>query len=183
MEALLSYQKSELINGVVYNIAPPSIKHERVQRRLTRIIGNFLLKKRCEVFSESQVKFDKETKFRPDVFIVCNPDKIKDTYIDGAPDFVVEVLSPSTGKRDLTVKKDTYEKFGVKEYWIIDPKGESITVYILRNGKYELDEIYHNISDSEWEELDDEDKAEYRLSLKISLYDDLEIAVKDIFED
>ena len=83
----------------------------------------------------------------------------------------------------MTVKKDTYEKFGVKEYWIIDPKGESITVYILRNGKYELDEIYHNISDSEWEELDDEDKAEYRLSLKISLYDDLEIAVKDIFED
>ena len=75
-----------------------------------------------------------------------------------------------------------YEKYGVKEYWIVDPKAESIDAYLLKDGKFELDETYHNISDEEWEELSEEERAQERLSLKLSLYDELEIKVKDVFE-
>lgn len=93
------------------------------------------------------------------------------------------MLSPSTRKRDITIKKDIYEKFGVKEYWLIDPKGESIDVYLLQEGKYELVSTYHNFSQEEWDDMREEDKAEIQLSLKLSLYDDLEIIVKEVFED
>lgn len=179
--ALKDYQKSELINGIVYDMSPANIKHIFVQRNLSNIIWNFLKGKCCEVVTEAEVRFDKENRFIPDISIACNPAQIKNNYIEGAPDFVAEVLSPSTSKRDLTVKKDTYEKYGVKEYWTIDPKAESITVYILKDGKYELNEIYHNISDSEMEEMDEKEREQLRLTLKISLYDDLEIAIKDIF--
>ena len=75
-----------------------------------------------------------------------------------------------------------YEKYGVKEYWIVDPKAESIDAYLLKDGKFELDETYHNITDEEWEELSEEERAQERLSLKLSLYDELEIKVKDVFE-
>ncbi|MBP3818526.1 MAG: Uma2 family endonuclease, partial [Butyrivibrio sp.] len=114
--------------------------------------------------------------------VVCEPDKIKKNHIEGAPDFIVEVLSPSTKRRDVTIKKDIYEKYGVKEYWIISPKEESIEVYILHNGKYELDNIYHNFDEEDWNALSEAEKAEQQLSVKINLYDDLEVLVKDVFE-
>ena len=116
--------------------------------------------------------------------MVCDPQKVTKQGISGAPDFVVEVLSISSKKKDRATKKDTYERFGVKEYWIIDPKAESIEVYILRNGKYELDGVYHNLDESEidFKHMNESEKAEIKLSLKISLYDDLEIQTKDIFE-
>ena len=79
MEALLDYDKSELINGVVYNMAPPNLNHRRIQRRLTRVIDNFLRGKRCEVFFEAEVEFDEDNKLIPDVSIVC--DSSKETLI------------------------------------------------------------------------------------------------------
>ena len=182
MEALQYYKKVECINGVVYNMSPPDNKHRTIQGNLYLIIGNFLRGKRCRVFFESEVRFAGDIKVQPDLFVVCDHQKIKNKYIDGAPDFVVEILSLSTRRRDLTVKKDVYEKFGVKEYWIIDPKAESIDVYLLKDGKYVLDNTYQNISESEAEEMDEEEKAEIRLSLKLSLYDDLEIHIRDVFE-
>ena len=94
----------------------------------------------------------------------------------------MEILSPSTRRRDITVKKDTYEKYGVKEYWLISPKEESIEVYLLQDGKYVLDNVYHNFDEEDWAALSEAEKAEQQLSLKISLYSDLEIQVKDIFE-
>ena len=98
------------------------------------------------------------------------------------PNFIVEVLSPSTKRRDITIKNEIYEKYGVKEYWIISPKEESIEVYILHNGKYELNNIYHNFDEENWAALSDAEKTEQQLSLKLSLYNDLEIQVKDVFE-
>lgn len=183
MGALLDYQKSELIDGTVYDMSPASIRHIAIQRNLSRIVGNFLRGKRCKVFTEAEVVFDEENCLIPDLIIVCDPAKITSSRIKGAPDFVAEVLSPSTRKRDITIKKDIYEKFGVKEYWLIDPKGESIDVYLLQDGKYELVSTYHNFSQEEWDDMREEDKAEIQLSLKLSLYDDLEIIVKEVFED
>ena len=184
MEVLKDYRKSELLNGVVYNMSPANIRHIRIQGHLHRIIGNFLQGKKCMVFSEAEVVFSEQNRLIPDINITCERSKVKDIYIDGAPDFVAEILSPSTRKRDMTVKKDVYEKFGVKEYWIISPKDEAIEVYRLNeHGVYYLDNIYTNFSENEWARLTAEERAEQKLSLKVSLYDDLEIQLKDIFAD
>ena len=182
MEALKDYRKSELVAGAVYNMSPANIRHIRIQGHLHRIIGNFLQGKKCMVFSEAEVVFSEQDHLIPDLNIVCDPSKIKESCIEGAPDFVAEILSPSTRKRDMTVKKAIYEKYGVREYWIISPKDEAIEVYRLNeHGAYYLDNIYTNFSEDEWSRLTDEEKAEQKLSLKISLYDDLEIQLKDIF--
>ena len=182
MYAIQEDPKTELIQGREIAMSPASIKHIAIQRNLAIIIGNFLRKKKCQLFMEAEVIFTEENKFIPDLMVVCEPKKIKKNYIEGAPDFIVEVLSPSTRRRDVTIKKEIYEKYGVKEYWIISPKDEAIEVYILRNGKYELDNIYHNFDEEDWAALSEAEKAEQALSLKISLYNDLEIQVKDIFE-
>ena len=184
MEALVDYKKSELVDGVVYNMSPANIKHIRIQGRLVRIIGSYLRGKRCVVLSEAEVRFDAQNRFIPDILVVCDPAKIKETHIEGAPDFIAEILSPGSRKRDVTLKKHIYEKYGVKEYWIINPKDESVEVFRLNeSGAYFLDNVYQVISESEWERLDDEERAELSLPLKISLYDDLEIDVQEIFED
>ena len=115
MDALADYKKSELIDGVVYAMSPANTKHIIIQGNLNRIIGNFLRGKRCKVFSEIGVYLDKDNYFIPDLVVVCDRNKITDRGIEGVPDFVVEVLSLSTRKKDITVKKDTYERFGVKE--------------------------------------------------------------------
>ncbi|MBQ7453940.1 MAG: Uma2 family endonuclease [Selenomonadaceae bacterium] len=79
--------------------------------------------------------------------------KNKDKPFCGVPDMVADIFSRSKLKRDLTVKKDVYERNGVKEYWMIDPWRESVEVYLLRDGKYFLDEIYHNYSEDELSEF------------------------------
>lgn len=182
MEAVSDYQKIELIHGKEYAMSPATIRHIAVQRNLSAIIWNFLRGKRCQVFTEAEVVFDEENHLIPDLLVVCDKDKIKKNFIQGAPDFIVEVLSPSTKRRDITVKKDLYERYGVKEYWLINPKDESIEVYLLHEGKYQLDNIYHNFDEEDWAALSESEKAAQQLSLKISLYDDLEIMVKDVFE-
>ena len=184
MEALADYIKTEIIDGVEYDMSPANTKHIVIQRNLSRIIGNFLHGKQCKVFTEIGVDLDECHYLIPDLLVVCDRDKITERGISGVPDFIVEVLSPSTKRKDITIKKDTYERFGVKEYWIIDSKAESIEVYILRNGKYELDGVYHNIDENEidMKHMNESEKAEIKVSLKISLYDDLEIQTKDIFE-
>lgn len=182
VEALADYIKTEKINGVEYDMSPANTKHINIQNNLIAILRQYLKGKRCKAFSEIGVQFDDDNYFIPDVTVVCDRSKITDQGIKGTPDFVVEVLSFSTHRKDITIKKQIYEKFGVKEYWIIRPKDETIEVYILRNGKYELDGVYHNATEEDMKYLSDGEKAEINLSLKLSLYDDLEIQVKDIFE-
>ena len=182
MYPLQDKSKTELVQGREIAMSPASIRHIAIQRNLAGIIWQFLRGKRCQLFMEAEVVFDDANKFIPDLMVVCDPDKIKKNNIEGAPDFIVEILSPSTRRRDITVKKDTYEKYGVKEYWLISPKEESIEVYLLQDGKYVLDNVYHNFDEEDWAALSEAEKAEQQLSLKISLYSDLEIQVKDIFE-
>ena len=182
MPALAEYVKTEIVNGVEYDMSPASTKHIIIQGNLFGIIRNFLKGKQCKVFTEIGVDLDEDNYVIPDLLVVCDRNKITDKGIKGAPDFVVEVLSPSTRRKDITIKKDLYERFGVKEYWIISPKDESIEVYILQNGKYVLDNVYHNVTSEDMEHMNEAEKAEIHVSLKISLYDDLEIQTKDIFE-
>ena len=172
----------ELINGEEIMMSPARPIHNWIAGNLHRILGNYIKGKRCKVYFDVYVLLGEE-RLAPDVFVVCDTNKIKDGYVEGAPDFVAEVLSISTQNRDLGVKKDIYEKHGVSEYWIIDPWNESITVYHLKDGKYRLENIYRNLSDKEIESYEDEkERSLIKLTLKIRLYNDLEISIRDIFE-
>lgn len=95
----------------------------------------------------------------------------------------VEVLSPSTAANDRGIKKDTYEKVGVREYWIVDPVSKAIEVYHLQNGRLTLDRICMVFPPEEWERMTEEQRAAARLTVKVSLYDDLLVDAREVFED
>ena len=120
------------------------------------------------------------------IFIGSYKEKLLETNPDdtfqGVPDMVVEIFSRSTMKRDMTIKKDIYERNGVKEYWIIDPLGENIQVYLLRDGKYFLDNVYQNYSDAELSELTEEERAEVNMEVSVAVLDGLKIPLKYIFK-
>ena len=175
-------QDYEVINGQVYMMARPSINHSQIQSNIHSIFRSYLRGKRCRAFEEVDV-FLGEDNVVPDVTIVCNPDIIEDKSIHGVPDLIVEILSPSTGQRDKIDKKELYEKFGVKEYWIVDPLNKSVEVYLLKEGILKLDGFYMVYPDYEWKTLTDEQKAAARLEIKTSLYEDFYVKLDDIFED
>jgi Uma2 family endonuclease len=77
-----------------------------------------------------------DTVVQPDVLVVCDPTKLADEGIRGAPDFIAEILSDSTANKDLTIKRDLYESHGVREYWIVSPENGSVFAYVLENGRF-----------------------------------------------
>ncbi|MBR1398192.1 MAG: Uma2 family endonuclease [Selenomonadaceae bacterium] len=172
----------DVINGEVYMMAKPTASHARVQRNILGIFDRRLKGKRCESFSEIDVFFSEDDNLVPDVLIVCNPDIVEERGIYGTPDLVVEILSPSTARRDKIQKKSIYEKYGVKEYWIVDPFSKSVEIYLLKDGKFILDDVYSTYRDYEWEALTDEEKANVKKSIKLSIYDDFEVELSDIFD-
>ena len=174
----------EIINGREVMMSPrPAISHIRVANNINNIFYNFLKGKKCEAFPDgTELHLDEENVFIPDAMIVCNPDIVQKQGIVGVPDLVVEVLSPSTAKNDIGEKKEVYEKHGVKEYWIVSPIARSIEVYLLRDGKFHLDEVYHDYTDEDWADMKEEDREKVPLFLKVSLYEDFVISVKDVFE-
>lgn len=177
-------RRFEKIGGkIVMMAAMPAVNHNRVVTNLTRIFSAYLRRKRCEAFSDGvEIHFDEENTFVPDAMIVCNKDIIKQNGIYGAPDLVVEVLSYSTEKYDRGVKKDIYEKYGVKEYWLVDYRQKTVEVWQLRDGRLMIDDIYRIFPDDEWAMMEEEDKKKASLHLKVSLYDDLIVDVREIFE-
>ena len=179
------YEKYELINGEVHMMSRPSVDHSRVSRNVLGIFDRHLMGKRCEAFGEVDVFFSEKDNFIPDAMIVCNPDIVKSDGIHGTPDLVVEVLSPSTARNDRFNKKALYEKYGVKEYWIVDPYSRTVEVYHLVEGKFELDDFYVSYRARDWENLDEKEKAEAEAhhTIKVSLYDDFTVEVADVFRD
>ncbi len=174
---------TETINGQEVLMSPrPATPHNRVASNIHGIFWQFLRKKSCETFFEPDVFLDEANNFVPDVAIICDKDKIKHNGIHGAPDLVVEVLSPSTITNDRGVKKDAYERAGVKEYWIVDPTAKSIEVYYLREGRFVLDHAYIVFPEEEWERMTEKDRAKARLTVKVSLYDDLIVDVREVFD-
>ena len=176
---------SETIHGKTVLMSPsPNAKHNGTVRNLTRIFSTFLRGKRCRLFVDGiDVHLDDENTFVPDLAIVCDRGKIKGDGIHGAPDLVIEITSPSTHRNDRLVKFNRYQRAGVREYWIADPVSESIEVYCVRNGRFALDHVYVVFPEWEWARMNDEERAATRLSVKVSLYDDLIIDIREIFED
>ena len=124
--ALPDGQRAELIDGQMYMMAPPSYRHQRLVTQLSRIIGNYIADKDgdCEVlpapFAVTLFAND-ETYVEPDISIICDKSKLDDRGYNGAPDWIIEVISPSTARMDYSVKLFKYRTAGVREYWIVNP--------------------------------------------------------------
>lgn len=177
-------RREELIGGEVVMSPRPSTNHNRVAERIDFLFRVYLQGKKCEPFGDGyDLYLDEKNRFVPDFMVVCNRDKIKRNGIHGAPDLVVEVLSPGTAKNDRSRKKDAYEQNGVPEYWIVELSNRSIEVYLLEDGRYKLDNIYILYSTEELEDMTDEEKAALVTEFKCHLYDDLIIRLDDIFYD
>ena len=178
------YLKEELINGQVVLMSPQtSISHVKIIDNISTIFNIFLKGKTCQSFPDGVAVFLTEKDyFVPDFMVVCDPDKVKYNGVYGAPDLVVEVLSPSTAKRDRGYKKQVYEQCGVQEYWIVDVDSKRLEQYLLQEGQLQLVEVYSVYPDYIWNKMTAEEQAAVPLELKCSLYDDLLIKLEDVFE-
>ncbi|MBE8950315.1 MAG: Uma2 family endonuclease [Quinella sp. 3Q1] len=178
----------ELIEGEKFMAPSADAWHNNAAGKLYLLIGmHAATNKLGLVFTDSlDVHFPDGNLFKPDfMFISAANSKIvidnKHSTIHGVPDMVAEVFSRSTMKRDVSVKKDVYERNGVKEYWLIDPWSENIQVYLLRDGKYFLDDVYHNWSEAELNELTDEERAEIKFEVPVNVLDGFKVKIKNIF--
>ena len=123
----------ELIGGEIYDMSPsPNIFHQRLSRELLVRINSYITDHhgKCEVIAApSDVKLDDYNTVQPDIYVVCDPDKLDEQKCNGAPDWVIEIMSPSNGKRDAADKVFLYSKAGVREYWVIDPEEKKVMVH------------------------------------------------------
>ncbi len=130
--------RTELIDGVLYDMASPASYHQLVAGEVYRQVSNFILENNgdCMPFiapMDVQLDRDERTMVQPDVLIICDPDIVLERCIYGAPDFVLEVISKSTSRKDYTKKLAKYENAGVREYWIVDPYQRRVLVYFFED--------------------------------------------------
>ena len=159
-------ERWEIIDGVAYNMSPsPTKKHQRISRNIVWILYSQREKfKGCDLYeAPMDVIFDDYNVVQPDIFIVCEKNRDTD-YVFEPPVLIIEIVSPSTELKDKREKLKLYEKFGVKEYIIVFPEREYVERYYMKNGRYEVPEIFN------WDEV-----------LKLKTFD-IEINLWEIFE-
>ena len=127
-------QRAELIDGKLYAMAPPSFTHQKISFSLARKIADYIdsKKENCEVIPAPfavNLNADDNTWLEPDISIICDKTKISEKGCNGAPDWIIEVISPSTQSRDYLKKLWLYQNSGVREYWIINPIMKNVQVY------------------------------------------------------
>jgi Uma2 family endonuclease len=168
----------ELIDGEVWDMTPaPSRVHQEIAGDIFYRIYDYLKNRDCKAYiapfdvslpdTDTAGEYETFTVVQPDISVICDLNKLNDRGCKGAPDLVVEILSPSTAAKDLKVKRALYEKHGVKEYWLVHPTDKVVMVYVLHD-----DNHYHKA-----EIFDRED------TLNTSLFEDFEINLSDIFSD
>lgn len=126
--------RMELIDGVIYDMAAPNHKHQIIAGKVFWIFEDFVMKKKGKCIVEMapmnvQLDRDDKTMVQPDILITCDRDKLLKNSVYGDPDLVVEILSPSTRKKDVTIKLRKYKNAKVREFWIIDPDKKLVQVY------------------------------------------------------
>ncbi len=139
-------ERWELIDGVPYAMTAPQRLHQDIVFELGRQIGNYLQGKPCKGYTapfdvrlprQDEADAKVETVVQPDLSVICDPSKLDKQGCRGAPDWIVEVLSPSTALKDMDSKRSLYQRHGVQEYWIIHPEDRWILVYTLdAQGRY-----------------------------------------------
>lgn len=169
----------EIIRGKIYKMSPAPLRyHQQISVRITSDIDHYLRRKSCKVYSapfDVRIPMNGEegedaiyTVVQPDICVVCDPKKLDDRGCLGAPDMIVEIISPSTAKKDLNEKLDLYESSGVREYWIVFPKERFIMVHLLNDkGIYELIGSFEPNTETP--------------TIKVNIFPDLEIIMEDIF--
>ena len=163
--ALPDGQRAELIDGQMYMMAPPNRRHQRILLSLSRKIADYIDKKggSCEVDIAPFAVFlnaDDKNYVEPDISVICDPDKLTDKGCTGAPDWIIEIVSPGSRRTDYYTKLFKYHTVRVKEYWIVDPEKNRILVYNFAS----------------------EDTGDYTFSeaVKAGIYEDLEIDFSSI---
>lgn len=186
MNGNLAYReefREERIGGKMVMMSPrPSFNHNQVAYNIARLFGNYLKGRKCTPIADGMDLFlSDEDWFVPDFMIVCDPDKLRGDGVHGAPDLVVEVLSPTTMWNDRTHKKDVYGRCGVREYWIVAPEEKTVEVYLSDGTELILQKIYTLYPDWMLKKMSEQERAAVEMSFKCSLYDDLDISLEDIF--
>lgn len=143
--ALPDGQRAELIDGRMYMMALPNTNHQRISYALARKISDYIDKKEgdCEVFLAPFAVFlnqDDQNYVEPDISVICDKNKLDENGCNGAPDWIIEVTSPSNPQNDYGIKLFKYRTAGVREYWIVNPQKKSVMVYDL--GKNEKSNQY-----------------------------------------
>jgi Uma2 family endonuclease len=127
-------ERAELVDGIIYNMSTPSRIHQKLVMELSFELRNYIAKKNgsCEVYPAPFavfIKSDNINYVEPDISVICDPEKLSDRGCEGAPDFIIEIVSPSSRKMDYSTKNTLYSDAGVREYWIVDPQRERTTIY------------------------------------------------------
>jgi Uma2 family endonuclease len=143
-------ERLELIKGKIFKMSPaPSLIHQRISTQLQGTLFNFLKARSCDLFSapfDVRLYNDKKSKdanrqiytvVQPDLCVVCDASKLDQRGCLGAPDLIIEILSPGNSSKEMNEKFDLYEETGVKEYWLVEPAENAVWVYVLNEeGKY-----------------------------------------------
>jgi len=172
-------ERFEIIDGIAYNQATPSPVHQRISMNLSLLLGTFFKGKECAVFAapftvrlpldDGQTDEKKNRNVvEPDLSVVCDKNKLDKSGYSGAPTLVVEIVSKSSAKRDILLKRNKYEQAGVGEYWIITPETESIMRYTLQeHARYGEPDMYILGEDEE---------------INAKVFADLKVRLLDVFE-
>lgn len=160
--ALPDGERAELIDGNIYYMAPPKRSHQKIVMEISYLIRNYIGKNNgdCEVYPAPFAVFLNEndkTYVEPDISVICDKNKLTDRGCNGAPDWIIEIVSPSSKRMDYMTKLFKYRSTGVREYWIVDPDKNRIMVYYF--------------------EAEEDSMEEYTLSdkVKVNIYNDFEI--------
>lgn len=151
-------ERAELIDGKIYYMAPPSKTHQRISGRLYQTIANYIDKKggKCEIYIAPFAVFlnkDDMNYVEPDISVVCDPSKLDEKGCHGAPDWIIEVVSPGSRPMDYFTKLFKYRTAGVREYWIVDPMGETVMVYRFEKETMEQYSFGEDVPAGIYEEL------------------------------
>ena len=165
--ALPDGQRAELIDGRMYMMAPPNTRHQRIVGDLYAAIHNHIKAKggSCEVFPAPFAVFLNEDDLNyvePDISVICDKSKLTERGCNGAPDWIIEIISPSTSRIDYGIKLFKYRSAGVREYWIVNPLKKTVMVYDL-------------------EKDEQSNQYDYEDTISSCIYNDLTINVADLF--
>ena len=164
--ALPDGQRAELIDGRMYMMAPPNTRHQRIAGDLYAAIHNHIKAKggSCEVFPAPFAVFlneDDQNYVEPDISVICDKSKLTERGCNGAPDWIIEIISPSTSRIDYGIKLFKYRSAGVREYWIVNPLKKTVMIYDLE--KDEQSNLY-----------------DFEDTISSCIYNDLTINVADL---
>ena len=151
-------ERAELIDGQIYDMAPPSRHHQEISMELSTAIQSYIRSKKgtCRVYAAPfavQLDEDSHTYVEPDISVICDPDKLDERGCKGAPDWIIEIVSPASRRMDYYTKLFRYRTAGVREYWIVDPSKNQIIVYDFEHGDMEQFTFQDSIKAGIYEDL------------------------------